>query len=176
MDRARAREEAYVRLARTALERWVRAGVRMEPDDTLPAELTNRQAAVFVSIRKDGDLRGCVGTLEPARTMLAQEIVDNAISAGTHDRRFPAVTRDELPRLLYSVDVLGEPEFIVGPADLDVNRYGVVASTTDGRRGVLLPGLEGISTPEQQIEAAKRKGGIEREEPVILQRFEVTRH
>ena len=176
IERARSQEDAYVRLARLALERWVRAGVRMEPDDSLPAELTQRKAAVFVSIRRDGDLRGCVGTLEPTRGMLAQEIVDNAISAGTHDRRFPAVTRDELPRLLYSVDVLGEPEFIVGPADLDVSRYGVVASTTDGRRGVLLPGLADIRTPEQQIAAAMRKGGIEATEPVILQRFEVTRH
>lgn len=178
IERARGNEDAYVRLARESLEQWVRTGRRFEPDASagLPEELARGRAATFVSIYKDGELRGCVGTLEPARSVLAQEVIDNAIAAGTRDRRFAPVTYDELPRLLYRVEVLGEPEFIVGPADLDVDRYGVVVSTTDGRRGVLLPGLAGVETPEQQVDAARRKGGIEPGEPVILQRFSVTRH
>ena len=143
----------------------------------LPEEMINTRAGAFVSIRKAGQLRGCIGTILPVRDSLASEIIANAISAGTADPRFSAVTEDELEDLVYDVDVLSEPEAIDSPAELDVKRYGVIVSSEDGhRRGLLLPDLDGVDTVEEQISIARRKGGISPEEKIKLQRFEVTRH
>ena len=172
----RAKEDPLVSLARKSLESWVLSGKRVKAESVAPKELLEQRAGAFVSIKKKGDLRGCIGTLEPTRTCLADEIIENAISAGTRDPRFPAVIPKELGSLVYSVDVLGEPEFIGGPDDLDTKRYGVIVSTVDGRRGVLLPDLEGIDTPEKQIYIARKKGNIDPYERVTLQRFEVVRH
>ena len=88
----------------------------------------------------------------------------------------PAVKPEELDRLEYSVDVLGETEEIDSPEELDVKRYGVVVSR-GYKRGLLLPDLEGVDTVEKQIEIARRKAGIpEDEEDIRLERFEVVRH
>ena len=120
-------------------------------------------------------MRGCIGTIAPVRSTLAEEIIENAISASTRDPRFIPVTVDELDRLEYSVDVLSPAEPIDSPEQLDVKRYGVIV-TNGGRRGLLLPNLDTIDTVEEQISIAKRKAGIAENEPVKLQRFEVVRH
>jgi AMMECR1 domain-containing protein len=101
--------------------------------------------------------------------------VQNAVSAGTRDPRFPSVRADELPKLVYSVDVLGPTEKISSPEELDVKRYGVIVSC-GGRRGLLLPNLEGVDTVAEQISIARQKGGISEHESVTLERFEVVRH
>ena len=100
----------------------------------------------------------------------------NAISASTRDPRFDPISEDELPWLEINVDVLGEPEDIDSEDQLDVKRYGVIVSTRDGRRGLLLPDLDGVDTPEEQVSIAMHKGGIQRHEKYFLQRFEVVRH
>ena len=177
MAERRAKEDAYLRLARHSLESYVRDGKRLALPIDLPSELLNTRAGAFVSIKKAGQLRGCIGTILPVRDSLAAEIIANAVAAGTEDPRFPAVTADELDDLVYDVDVLSEPEPIEGPNQLDVKRYGVIVSSADGhRRGLLLPDLEGIDTVEEQISIARRKGGISPDEKIKLQRFEVTRH
>ena len=142
--------------------------------DGLPEELTKRRAGVFVSVTIAGELRGCIGTIEPTRSSVAEEILYNAVSAGTRDPRFAPVTEAELPRLVYDVDVLSPAE----PAakdDLDVRRYGVIVSS-GRRKGLLLPDLDGVDTVERQLDIALRKAGIERGENYSLQRFEVVRH
>ncbi|MBQ3401010.1 MAG: AMMECR1 domain-containing protein, partial [Lachnospiraceae bacterium] len=103
------------------------------------------------------------------------EIIYNAISASTRDPRFSAIRPDELDLLDINVDVLGEPEDITSPDELDVKRYGVIVSC-GGRRGLLLPDLDGVDTVEEQIDIARQKGGIRKNEPYTLQRFEVVRH
>ena len=129
-----------------------------------------------MSLHVSGRLRGCIGTILPTEKNLADEIVHNAVSAGTRDPRFPAVRADELDELEYSVDVLGETEKIDSPEKLDVKRYGVVVSR-GYRRGLLLPDLEGVDTVEEQIKIARRKAGIpEDAEDIRLERFEVVRH
>lgn len=178
MQRRREREDAFLALARASLEHRVRTGqtLRELPPD-LPPELLSRRAGAFVSLKKNGQLRGCIGTIAPARECLAREIVENAVSAGCHDPRFPPVRADELPELVYDVDVLGEPEPVAGPEELDCRRYGVVVSAPGGRRGVLLPNLDGVDSAEEQLSIAARKGGIDLAEPgVRLERFEVERH
>lgn len=175
LEAARAGEDVCVKLARLSLETYVKTGryAKLPPD--LPRELLERRAGAFVSLKKYGRLRGCIGTIGPQTPSLPEEILENAVSAGTRDPRFPRVTREELPELSYSVDVLGEPEKIESAAGLDVKRYGVIVRS-GSRCGLLLPDLPGVDTPEEQLAVAMRKGGIRQGEPVTLERFEAVRH
>ena len=172
----RAKEDAYVRLARAVINRWITERKRLPLPDDLPPEMTALRAGAFVSLHKDGRLRGCIGTIQPVRSCIAEEIADNAISAATRDPRFSPVRPEELDSLEISVDILSKPEDIRSKAELDVKRYGVIVSK-GARRGLLLPNLDGVDTVDEQISIALRKSGIpEWEKGVELQRFEVVRH
>ncbi len=176
----------YTDLARRAVEVRVKTGRQLELSGVirhaLPQAMTKHQAACFVSIHyrkkageEEGALRGCIGTIRAMGAALADEIVQNAMSAALEDPRFPPITAKELPELVYSVDVLGSPEDVATPDELDVKRFGVIVSS-GYRRGLLLPDLVGVDTVEQQIAIAKRKAGIPQDEPCRLQRFTVTRY
>lgn len=169
-------EDPWVKLARLSLETFVKTGERLERlPDGLPDEMTGQAAGAFVSLHAHGQLRGCIGTTGPTTESVAWEIAQNAVSACARDPRFPPVTVSELDSLEYSVDVLGQPETISSPAELDVKKYGVIVSC-GGRRGLLLPDLEGVDTVEQQVDIARQKGGISAREKYTLERFEVVRH
>jgi AmmeMemoRadiSam system protein A len=168
-------ESEYVKLARETLENYVSSGKKIEVPDWVPPEFKTKRAGVFVSLKKHGALRGCIGTIGPVRVNIAEEIIYNAISSGTQDPRFPAVGPEELPELVYSVDVLGEAEKIDSMDQLDVKRYGVIV-TSGFRRGLLLPDLEGVDTPQEQVAIALQKAGINRSERYQMERFEVIRH
>ena len=137
-------------------------------------EMTER-AGVFVSLKKDGALRGCIGTFEPTAKNIAAEILQNAASAALRDPRFPPVQEEELPALVYSVDVLTEPELVSGADDLDAKRYGVIVEYR-ARKGLLLPDLDGVNTVEEQLRIARQKGGIPADAPIRIWRFTVERH
>ena len=171
----RAQEDAYVRLARETIETYVRTGEVMEIPQGLPEEMYRKRAGVFVSIKKNGSLRGCIGTIQATQPFIAKEIVENAISASSRDYRFTPIEPGELDDLVISVDVLGECEAIDSLEALDVKRYGVVV-TKGRKRGLLLPDLDGVETVEEQVAIAKRKAGIREKEAVDLERFEVIRH
>ena len=169
------KSDPYVRLARASVESWVRHHERISVPEGLPEEMLTRRAGAFVSLHRHGRLRGCIGTIMATEKNIAEEIVQNAVSACSRDPRFSPVTADELSTLEISVDVLGELESIGSPNELDVKRYGVVVS--HGRkRGLLLPNLDGVDTVEEQIRIARQKGGIREGEPYRLERFEVVRH
>ena len=177
-ERLRARQEKedpYVKLARHTIETYLRTGKRPSVPEGLPEELYSRRAGAFVSLKEDGKLRGCIGTIQAVQNSLAEEIIRNAVSACSEDPRFPPVEQWEAGRLTISVDVLGDTERISSPGELDVERYGVIV-TKGSRRGLLLPNLEGVDTVEQQIAIAKQKAGIPEQEAVELERFEVVRH
>jgi AmmeMemoRadiSam system protein A len=164
----------YTEIARKALENHVR-GKRLS---SIPPDLSpdlQKPGAAFVSIKKRGELRGCIGTISPTKRTLAGEIAANAVSAGLKDPRFPPVSEDELPELTYSVDVLSEPEKVEDINELDPQRFGVIVRR-GGRRGLLLPDLEGITTVEEQLSIAKQKAGIFPDELVEIYRFEVKRY
>ena len=170
------KEDAYVRLARRSLEGYMIKRVPIEVPDDVPQELLEKKAGVFVSLKKDGRLRGCIGTIAPTTGSVAEEIIQNAVSAAVSDRRFPEVAYEELPYLEYSVDVLETPEDIQTPDQLDVKKYGLII-TKGRKRGLLLPNLEGVDTVEEQIAITKQKAGIDADdEDVQMQRFEVVRH
>ncbi len=175
INELRSFEDPRVALARKALEIYVTDGTVINIPDLLPEEMAKKRAGVFVSIKKSGQLRGCIGTISPVRKNIAEEIIYNAISAGTQDPRFNSVDELELDGLVYSVDVLGEAEAISTIAELDVVKYGVIVKS--GRRtGLLLPNLEGIDTAEEQVSIALQKAGIDPSEKYEMERFEVIRY
>ncbi len=175
LHRQREQEDAFVRLARETIEQYVRSKEVLRCPDTLPEEMRKRRAGVFVSLKKDGRLRGCIGTIQAVQASLAEEIIYNAVSACSKDPRFEPVSQEELEHLTIHVDVLGDTERINSPEELDVKRYGVIV-TSGYRRGLLLPNLEGVDTVEEQIAIARQKAGIGGTEEVELERFEVVRH
>lgn len=168
-------EDSYVKLARYAVEHFVTTGRRAKLPDSLPGDMLSQRAGVFVSLKKHGNLRGCIGTIAPVTASIAEEILRNAVSSCSEDPRFDKVRPDELPELVYSVDVLAPPEPIESDRELDVKRYGVIVSSGH-KRGLLLPNLEGVDTIEQQISIASQKAGIRPGEKISLERFEVVRH
>ena len=144
-----------VQLARQTVETFVRQGRTLDPPDKLLPEMAQR-AGTFVSLHdRFGQLRGCIGTILPVQANVAQEIIQNAISAATRDPRFPPVQPDELDGLDVKVDVLTTPEPISGPEELDPKRYGVIVQDVQGwRRGLLLPDLDGVDTVDYQVDIA----------------------
>jgi len=164
----------HVRLAKETLEAYVRSGEKIGVPGWVPDDFKNTRAGVFVSLKKGGRLRGCIGTISPVRRSMAEEIIENAISAGTQDPRFDAVSPGELDKLVYSVDVLGKPEDIDSMDELDVKTYGVIV-TSGYKRGLLLPDLEGVDTPEEQVGIALQKAGISPYEDYAMERFRVDR-
>lgn len=171
----RAGEDAYVGLARKTIEEYILTGRKGRIHEELPEEMRRQRAGVFVSIKKEGRLRGCIGTIQPVQASIAEEIIENAVSAAVRDPRFSPIEPDELDKLSISVDVLGDTEEIDSPDKLDVKRFGVVV-TKGYKRGLLLPNLEGVDTVEEQIAIAKQKAGIGEREQVRVERFEVVRH
>lgn len=160
-------------LAKDTVESYVKSGYVVSPSVLTP-EMKER-AGVFVSIKKSGMLRGCIGTFEPRQSNVAEEIINNAISSATEDPRFPPVIPAELPYLSYSVDVLTKPEPVESASQLDPRKYGAIVEC-GRRRGLLLPDLEGVDTVEEQIDICRQKAGITPQEPVKLYRFQVKRY
>lgn len=176
VQQARAHEDPYVTLARASVEHFVREGTPLPRPEDLPEEMLTQRAGVFVSLHEHGRLRGCIGTIGPVTPCIADEIIRNGVSACSEDPRFDPVRPNELDQLEISVDVLGEPQDIASTDELDPQRYGVIVSN-GGRRGLLLPMLDGVDTVAEQVEIAMRKGGIGPHEPgTTFQRFEVVRH
>ena len=190
---ARASDEVsdpYVALARASVETYIKTGRALKLSDyqkqvgrlygkdanMLPEEMLSQQAGVFVSIHEWGELRGCIGTIAPTTNCIAEEIIQNGISASTRDPRFPAIEEYELDQLEISVDILSKAEPVSSLEELDVKRYGVIV-TKGFRRGLLLPNLEGVDSVEDQVAIAKQKAGIRVDDrDVELERFEVIRH
>lgn len=169
-----AKESHFVRIARHALEQYF--GMRDDIfDDQLPAEMFEAKAGTFVSLKKHGALRGCMGTIGPTQDNVALEVISNAIKAAFEDPRFPELEAEELYDIDISVDVLLEPEIVDDLNRLDPSIYGVIVSS-GYKRGLLLPNLDGIETVEEQLKIAKQKGSISEEEACTIERFEVVRY
>ena len=169
------REHPLIQLARQTVEALARSeALPLAVNADLPEDLP-AQAGVFVSLKKRGELRGCIGTISPTQPNLAQEVIHVARQASTADPRFSPVEAGELEELSYSVDVLGSPEPVSTLRDLDPQRFGVIVEA-GSRKGLLLPDLQGIDSAAQQVAIARNKGGIKPGEDVQLFRFGVRRY
>ncbi len=167
--------DEYVVLAEYAIGYFLLNGEPPEIPDCLSDMLYHEKAGVFVSLKKDGMLRGCIGTIVPTTSCIAEEVIINAISAATQDPRFSPVEPAEYDRLSISVDVLSPSEPVDDVGMLDVQKYGVIVSKGH-RRGLLLPNLDGVNTVSEQLSIALAKGGIDESEDYSIERFEVVRH
>lgn len=171
MDTKEIREfhNPLVELAYNAIEAFLRAHIRVSPPRTF-YKILETKAACFVSLKKkNGDLRGCIGTVEHKEVTLGWEIISNAISAATRDPRFPPVQLKELPELEITVDVL-ERLRECNKESLDPTEFGIVIEQGD-RRGVLLPNLPGVDAVDNQIAIAASKGGIDLNQDYRIFRF-----
>ena len=170
----------YVKLAKNAIEEYIKTGKKIEIPKDLPEDFYSVQKGVFVTIyekHSDKKLRGCIGTFAPTKKNIAMEIIDNAISAAIHDYRFDPVSESELDNLIYEVSLLNPPEQINSIADLDAKKYGVIVRFSDRKTGLLLPNIGGVDTPEEQISIACRKAGIDLGvEKIRLFRFTVIKY
>jgi len=167
-------EDVYVRLARESLTHYLIEGSFMDVPNYVTEEMMNNKRGVFVSLKKFGALRGCIGTIFPITECTAQEIMRNAFEAGEGDPRFNNVSFGELEDIVFSVDVLTEPIATL-KEELNVKKYGVVVRCGK-KSGLLLPDLEGVNTIEQQISIALDKASISSNENYTIEKFEVIRH
>jgi AmmeMemoRadiSam system protein A len=193
-----------VELAKKTVETYIKKGKIISSPDDLPKEFLERKAGTFVTIEKNGNLRGCIGTYLPTRRHIAEEIIYNSIAAATEDYRFGSIQKEELPYLSYTVYILSEPELVKDLKDptkfseekfrragLDPKKYGIIVKTVpitpsgdvvfDGhfipKTGLLLPDLEGIDTIEQQISIACQKGEIDPlKEKISIYKFTVEKY
>lgn len=164
----------YVKLARRSLHYYFKHKQLMEVPKDLPEEMLNNRKGVFVSLKKEGSLRGCIGTFLPTTFSIAHEIIQNTYEAAFQDPRFPKLTEDELYDVEISVDVLSEPTK-ASIDELDPKIYGIIV--TQGRkRGLLLPDLEGVDTIAKQITIACNKAGIDPNKHFEIEKFTVERH
>jgi len=166
--------DKYVELAKKTVEKYIKGNNVLSYKD-VHEEFPEKKAGVFVSIKKRGKLRGCIGTIYPTKHSIVEEIISNAISSATRDPRFSPIMEEELEFLTYNVDVLSKPEKIENVSLLDPKKYGVIVNS-GFKKGVLLPDLEGVDTPQMQVNIAKSKAGIFPDENFELYRFTVTRH
>ena len=167
-------KEDIPELAKKTVEDYVLYGKMEEINKELSEEL-QRKAGVFVTLKKQGKLRGCIGTIKPTQKNVAEEIQKNAISAAEHDPRFPSLKSEELEDINYSVDVIGEMEKVDDKEKLDPQKYGIMVKGGH-QSGLLLPDLEGIDNVEEQINIAKKKAGLAADADIEIYRFEVKRY
>ena len=176
----------YVLLAKQAVENYIKEGKIISVPGDLPEEFLKRKMGTFVTIMKDGELRGCIGTYLPTRNNIAEEIIHNAIAAATEDYRFGPIQKEELPELSYTAYILSEPELVKDISELNPKKFGIIIKTApiipsgdvvfnghmSTKSGLLLPDLEGVDTVEQQISIACQKGGIDpSKEKILIYRF-----
>ena len=168
-------KDELVNLARKTIEKFIKNEETITVPEDASDEIIKNKAGVFVSLHKFNELRGCIGTFLPTTSSIAEEIIRNAIAAATEDYRFNRVTEEELKYLEINVDVLSEPVAVESIDELDEKKYGVIVYS-GFKRGLLLPDIEGVDTVEQQINIARRKGNINPEEEITIEKFEVVRH
>jgi len=180
-----------VNLAKQTVETFIKEGkIILMPTD-FPKEFLERKAGTFVTIEREGNLRGCIGTYLPLRQNIAEEIIYNAIAAATEDYRFGPISKEELPYLSYTVYILSEPELVKDIKELDPKKYGIIVKTVPlspsgdvvfnghfvAKSGLLLPDLEGVDTIEKQISIACQKGGIDPlREKILVYKFTVEKY
>ena len=182
-----------VSLAKLSVENYVRERKIISSAEDLPEEFLSRKAGTFVTIEKDGKLRGCIGTYLPTKENITEETIHNAIAAAAEDYRFGPIREEELPHLSYTVYILGEPELVKGIKELDPKKYGIIVKTIPikgptgidvvfnghfvAKTGLLLPDLEGVDIIEKQISIACQKGGIDPlREKILIYRFTVEKY
>jgi AmmeMemoRadiSam system protein A len=169
----------YVDLAKKAVETYIKEKkVIISSSSLYDKDLFNKRAGVFVTIKKNGSLRGCIGTIFPTKENLFEEIVSNAIASATNDYRFEPIKESELESLSYTVYILNRPQMVNNLQELNPKKFGVIIKAVDtDKTGVLLPDLEGVETIEDQLNIALKKAGINPlKEKFVIFKFETEKY
>lgn len=169
----------YTNLAKKAAETYIKEGKIISLPSDLSKEFLKKKSGVFVTIEKNNELRGCIGTYLPTKENIAEEIINNAIAAATEDYRFEPIKKEELPYLSYTVYILNEPELVKDLKELDPKKYGIIVKTAPPatKIGLLLPDLKGVDKVEQQIAICCQKGIIDlRKEKILIYKFTVKKY
>lgn len=178
---------------KNVVESYVKTGKIVSPDKDLNEEFLNRKAGVFVTILKDGNLRGCIGTYSPTKKNIVEEIISSAVAAASEDYRFGPIKKEELSNLSYEVYILDEPELVKDIKELDPKKFGILVKAVplsfptgidvafSGhlrlKSGLLLPDLDGIDTVDEQISIACQKAGINPlKEKITIYKFSAKKH
>jgi hypothetical protein len=145
-------------LARETIKKYLAAGEHEHPPSARPVFTEKR--GVFVTLHRDGELRGCIGYPLPLKP-LGEAVAEMAIAAATADPRFPAVTADELGELHIEISVLTVPQKVSGPDQVRVGVDGIIISK-GFQRGLLLPQVpvEQDWNLDQYISYGCRKAGL----------------
>lgn len=167
--------DPYIKLAKDTIEHYLKSGKIMSASKKLPVKMLTNKAGVFVSLHRQGQLRGCIGTLQPTTENIANEIIQNSLSAALEDPRFQQLRKEELADLEISVDILNTAELIKDKTELDIKKYGIICQF-GYKKGVLLPDIDGINSVEEQIDIACQKAGISKNEDFAIYKFTVERH
>jgi AmmeMemoRadiSam system protein A len=158
---ARDRQEALLRLARGTVEAH-------DSGNTLPAAPKDgpfgEARAVFVTIHKGGQLRGCIGRLE-AEESLAEAVRHMAVESATKDPRFPPIQPQELKDLSYEISVLSPPQRVADHEEVKIGEHGVILKR-GARGGVFLPKVAesfGYDKEAFLSELCSQKAGLPRD-------------
>ncbi|MCX6764752.1 MAG: AmmeMemoRadiSam system protein A [Candidatus Nealsonbacteria bacterium] len=182
-----------VLLAKSAIENYIENNKIISIPSDFPKEYLKRKAGVFVTIMKQKKLRGCIGTYLATKENIAEEVIENAITAATQDHRFGKIKKEELLLLSYVVYILGTPEIITDLKELNPKKYGIIIKNIPSllsekkdaifddwpraKSGLLLPDLEGIDNSEEQIDIACQKAGIDPErEGITIYKFSAEKY
>lgn len=173
------KNNSLTELAKSAVENYIENKKIILPPKNLSKKFLTKKAGVFVTIKKDKSLRGCIGTYLPTKKNIAEEIIQNAIAAAVEDYRFGPVQKEELPYLNYEVSILSKPKQIKDLSELNPKKYGIIVQSAENpfKKGLLLPDIEGVDTVEKQIAIAAHKGGIGLpKEKIIIYRFTIEKY
>lgn len=124
-----------LRLARDAIRSHLESG-KPPPAAVEEGPLMEKRGA-FVTLKRDGQLRGCVGYPLP-HDPLYLTIMEAAVMAATHDHRFPSVSLEELPEIRIEISVLTLPRKIAEVSEITIGEHGIIV-TQGLSRGLLLP-------------------------------------
>lgn len=156
---------ALLAIAAAAIRQGLEHGRPTAPQPEALPERLGEPGASFVTLHRQGELRGCIGSLEPRRS-LAGDVAENAFNAAFRDPRFPPLRAPELAQLDLHVSVLGMPEPMAFSDEADLiarlrpGEDGLILESA-GRRGTFLPSVwESLPRAEDFLRHLKMKAGL----------------
>jgi len=158
-------KESLLKIAADSIRQGIDLGKPLEPLIPNYSEALQQPRACFVTLMKDGELRGCIGSLEATQALLC-DVAKNAFQAAFHDPRFTPVSSEELDHIKIKISVLSPPEDFAVASEADLLEKmrphidGVIIE--EGfKRSTFLPAVwESLPNPKDFLQHLKRKAGF----------------
>ncbi|MFP4620546.1 MAG: AmmeMemoRadiSam system protein A [Bacteroidales bacterium] len=169
----------YAKIAFDAILLYMKTGKKIFKDESEIPTALKLKLPCFVSIYSNGDLRGRKGSVEPKHNSLYNEIIENAVSSVEETNKTDPLKEEELDNITLTVDVLSNPKPVENKSFLKPGKHGIIIEDDGGKKAFVLPETDGIETVEQQMQAARKKAGIDEKVPeneLKLLNFTVTKY